>query len=231
MEFPLPPSNDIVLGPTEFSDILNGQIDNQGSYSFSKTWVSQEMKERDKFFDIVKNLERMNLVRRSPFLPTTLAGWYVHQLDSKEAEIKELQRKIALRIAAGVAKKHITDPSGTVVQPAFGGKTFGDNRTAVLAFESIWCPWSTGTAEKPEAPWPTRDEMEFEGDERVTSGFSRFPPLPRVVGNETVTWKCKANILGYAFDQVWTLPTAQNSEAVPDDEEMVVLVESDLLVE
>lgn len=220
-----------VGSPTETANLLSAQIDIFMSHTFSKTWVSEEMKERDRYFDTLQNLERMHLVPRSPFLPTTLATWYAYRLESKAAEIQEMKRKIALRAAAAKAKKRATDPSGGRILPIFGGKTFNDNRSAVLALESIWCPWSVGTAEKPEAPWPTRDEMEFEGDERVTSGFSRFPPLPRVVGNETVTWKCKANILGHPFDHIWTLPTAQNTEVIPDDEHMLGLVESQLLVE
>ncbi len=204
------------------------------SYSFSRTWVSDEMKERDKFFDTLENLERMTLVPRSPFLPTTLAEWYAHRLGLKEAEIKEENRKMALRITADAAKKKITDPNGRCIKPAFGDKAFGDNRSAVLAFESIWCLWSTATTEKPQAPWPTRNEMEFEGDERVTSGYNRFPPLPRVPGNETVNWKCKANIRAHGFDQVWTLSTAQSTDAVLDDEqklEMLELIGSELLIE
>lgn len=231
MESSSEPRSATAISPTETVDLLSAEVDIFMSYTFSKTWVSEEMKERDRFFDALQNLERMHLVRRSPFLPTTLAAWYVYRLDSKDAEIQAMQRKLALRVAAVEAKKRITDPSGGRVLPIFGGKAFNDNRSAVLAFESIWCPWSVGTAEKPEAPWPTRDEMEFEGDERVTSGFSRFPPLPRVLGNETVTWKCKANILGHPFDHIWTLPTAQNTEIVADDEQMFELVESELLVE
>lgn len=221
------PESANVLSPTETGNLLGTQVDIFMSYTFSKTWVSEEMKERDRFLDTLQNLERMHLVRRSPFVPTTMAAWYVYRLESKDAEIQAMQRKLALRVAAVEANKHITDPSCGRILPVFGGKAFNDNRGAVLAFESIWCPWSVGTAEKPEAPWPTRDEMEFEGDERVTSGFSRFPPLPRVLGNETVTWKCKANILGHPFDHIWTLPTAQSSEVVPDDERMVELVESE----
>ncbi len=231
MESNSEPPSATVVSPSELVDLLSTQVDIFTSYTFSKTWVSEEMKERDRFFDTLQHLERMHLVRRSPFLPTTLAAWYVYRIDSKDAEIKTTQRKLGLRVAALEVKKLIKDPSRGRIMPIFGGKAFSDNRSAVLAFESIWCPWAVGTAEKPEAPWPTRDEMEFEGDERVTSGFSRFPPLPRVVGNETVTWKCKANILGHPFDHIWTLATAQNTEIVPDDEQMFELVDSELLVE
>ena len=231
MEPPPQTPSTAVPSPTENFDLLNGQVDIFMSHTFSKTWVSDEMKERDRFCDTLRNLERMHLVRRSPFLPTTLAAWYVYRLESKEAEIKAMQRQLALRVAAVKAKKSIKDQSGGRILPIFGGENFNDNRGAVLAFESIWCPWSVGTAEKPEAPWPTRDEMEFEGDERVTSGFSRFPALPRVPGNETVTWKCKANILGHPFDHTWTLSTAQNTQVVPDDEHMLDLVGSELLIE
>jgi hypothetical protein len=73
--------------------------------------------------------------------------------------------------------------------------------------------------------------MEFEGDERVTSGYSRFPPLPRVPGNETVNWKCKAQIAAYPFDKVWTLSTAHDLEAIAEDERMTELLGNDLLNE
>lgn len=192
------------------------------------------MKERDNFFDTFRNLERMTLVPRSPFLPATLAEWYKYRVELKEAEIKAGNRKIVQKITADAATNKITDPKGRNISAALGGKTFDDNCGAVLCLDTIWCLWAAATEERPQAPWPTRSEMEFEGDERVTSGYNRFPPLPRVPGNETVNWKCKASIAAHPFDKVWSIPMAPNTEGASDEEdflEMLKLIGDELLVE
>lgn len=216
--------------PEDF-DMLDAQTDILISHTSSRTWVSDTMKERDIFLDIFKNLERMYLIPRSPFLPTTLGQWYVHRLGLIEEAKRAELRKIRLRIAANKAKKCAANPSSMSILPAFGGRSFSDNRSAVIAMNSIWSPWYTATAEKPEAAWPTRSEMEFEGDERMTSGFKRFPALARVPGNETVNWKCKGLIQWYDFDNPDPPPGVPYTEEISDDQQMLELVGSDLLAE
>lgn len=54
---------------------------------------------------------------------------------------------------------------------------------------------------KPIAPWPSRDEMKYEGDDRPTVRIQgRCMALPRVPSNETVTWQHRAMIIPRNLD-------------------------------
>ena len=175
----------------------------QMSYTSSKTWVAPKMAEQEKFDITRTNLERMEFIPRSPFVPRTMDEWLAHRIafaeDAKQDELKRLSDKQA---ASGPA---IIGGRVRVLLP-FCGKHFRDNRSAVLALKSTWTPWYEPTELYPQAPWPSLEEMKEEGDERNTSGFGRFPALPRVPGNETVVWKQKNVIVPYPFDGVWKLP-------------------------
>lgn len=66
---------------------------------------------------------------------------------------------------------------------------------------------------------------------RSMSGYSRFPPLPRVPENETVHWRKRALIKPYPFDTFGT-PNLGHIEGVPDTEdEMAFFVGQALLEE
>lgn len=67
-------------------------------------------------------------------------------------------------------------------------------------------------AERLDPLWPCAEEMKEEGDERNTSGFRRFPALPRVPGNDTVQYKLKAIQPFLPFDAIWKLPTRKSVE-------------------
>ncbi len=115
------------------------------------------------------------------------------------------------------------------IGPAFGGKIFDWSRGAVLSQKTIWSVWYQPPEDYPSAPWPSMEEMKEEGDERNTSGYKRFPALPRVPGNETVVWKQKAMIDPYPLDQVWELPTAESIKTPCVDETASELLGHDLL--
>ncbi|KAL8687092.1 MAG: hypothetical protein Q9224_005255 [Gallowayella concinna] len=72
--------------------------------------------------------------------------------------------------------------------------------------ETIWCPWDEATENHPQAPWPAKEEMREEGDERHTSQFGRFLALPRNPGNETVTYKQRSVVRQHHLDRVWDVP-------------------------
>ncbi|MCJ1297440.1 hypothetical protein MMC08_000226 [Hypocenomyce scalaris] len=196
------------------------------SYTNSKTWVAPEAAEKERWTVVLANLERMTLVPRSPFVPHDYSAWLAHRVAWLQCQSQanlvtaNLQAERKANIKAGLI-------SG--IGPAFGGKIFNDNRGAVLAVETIWCVRYQPTEIRPSAPWPSMEEMKEEGDERNTSGYKRFPALPRVPGNETVVWKQKAMIDSYPLDRVWELPTAGHLETPSVDEIITDFLGNDLL--
>ena len=67
-----------------------------------------------------------------------------------------------------------------------------DGQSTVLGRPTIWTAVHVGLNPYREtAPWPSADEWREEGDERYTSQFGRFMPVPRRNGNPTVNYKQK----------------------------------------
>lgn len=182
------------------------QVTSAMSYTNSKTWVAPEAAEKERWASVSVNLGRMTLIPKSPFVPQTFsawldhrAGWLQDQADEEMLVAANLQAERKANIRAGFVNG---------IGPAFGGRIFNWNRGAVLSQLTMWSVWYQPSQDNPWAPWPSMEEMKEEGDERNTSGFNRFPALPRVPGNETVVWKQKATIQPYPMDRVWELPTA-----------------------
>ena len=178
----------------------------------SNVWVNPEYSERDNWAKVQENLKRMNL-DRSPFVPHNYGEYLKHRADIAEAAAREQARKVALKTAE---KEQPQVP----IAPAMMGKKFGDNRGAVTSMETIWTPDWKPTEAHPQAKWPIPAEMKEEGDERHTSGFGRFPALPRVPGNETVGHKMRSLIVPYPLDRVAELqrPALENDVPEPVDE-------------
>lgn len=157
------------------------------------------------------NLKRMELIPRSPFVPHNFNEWIAHRRGRAEDATAEKAQKLADMEASSLPGRshgcHIK------IGRAFGGKCWNDGRSAVLALPTIWNSWYQPSEQRPQALWPCTEEMREEGDERKTSGFRRFPGLPRVPGNETVAWKQKNALPFLPFDGVWPLPTAESVAA------------------
>ncbi|KAL8741303.1 MAG: hypothetical protein Q9190_006076 [Brigantiaea leucoxantha] len=137
-----------------------------------------------------------NPKRSSPFIPHTFDEYLVH----KAEYLDDRKEKVRARFSGKLQ-----------IHPALGGRHFEDGRSAVLAQPTVWCQWYNATEEYPEAPWPSKEEMKEEGDERHTSQFGRFLALPRNPGNETVTYKQRTPVTQHCLDKIWTIPR-------PDDE-------------
>lgn len=184
------------------------------------------MVEQEKYATVMENLSRTEFIPRSPFVPTNMSEWLAHRVAFAEDTRRQEMRKLVNREASNGSGAG----TGRVrIGPAFGGKQFRDNRTPVLAIRSIWTPWYQPTEEHPQAPWPSPEEMKEEGDERNTSGFGRFPALPRVPGNETVAWKQKNMITPFPFDKVWELPKLEKEKEEEDTAAMEALIGESLL--
>lgn len=197
------------------------------SHTNSKTWVAPKAAEKERWESVSVNLERMMLIPRSPFVPQTFsawlahrAGWLQHQAEKESVVAANLKAEQKANFKAGIV-------SG--IGPAFSGRTFNWNRGAVLSQMTMWSHWYQPPEEHPCAPWPSMEEMKEEGDERFTSGYKRFPALPRVPGNETVVWKQKAMIEPYPMDRVWEVPTAESIVTPCLDKTAAELLGQDLL--
>ncbi|KAG8531128.1 uncharacterized protein KY384_004486 [Bacidia gigantensis] len=185
------------------------------------------MNERDKWDYVKRNLHKMELIHRSPYVPHTFQGW-MHFKSARAGDVlKEGNEKLARRqkdnryVLSGIEPVKIL--------PVMKGKTFNDGRSLVLAEKTIWSrPDKPSLLEYPTAPWPCKEEMREEGDERNTSRFGRFLGLPRHPGNETVNWKQKKHLLPLEFDNIWHLPDKESYERSREeiDDETRELMES-----
>lgn len=134
---------------------------------------------------VKKNIDHMRF-DRSPFVPTNIIEWLEHR-EALIQDGKKEQEEIMVQMQASRTKGY-GSRSLHLVYPAFGGKRFSDGRSGVLAEPSVWVHL-VGELKSTRVPWPSREELKEEGDERHTSGFGRFLPIPRVPGNETVAYK------------------------------------------
>lgn len=165
-----------------------------GGTGGSLTWVSDDTRERDSFRRMRLNVGHMS--PNSPFVPVDMNGWLTHRLEIVEDNMRKLNRAIFLR------RTEKASACNDNIRPALEGRRLGDFRSTVLAQKTIWRPDELNNPSRPQAPWPDSSERKHEGYQRVRSGYSRFPPLPRVPGNPTVNWKQRSPIAAYEFDQV-----------------------------
>ncbi|RHZ47915.1 uncharacterized protein CDV56_105628 [Aspergillus thermomutatus] len=192
------------------------------SYTSSKTWIEDMIKEFDRFVRISNN--SLFIAPKSPNVPQGYCEWLELRvfINQKAQDAESRRRTLRASQSASQAK--------TSIQP-FAGRTFRDSRSSVLAMETIWLPSTTFHLGRPVAPWPCSDELTSEGTLRSISGYSRFPPLPRVPGNETVNWRKRAPITPYPFD-TFGKPSLEHIAGAPDiDDEMAFFVGQALLEE
>lgn len=112
---------------------------------------------------------------------------------------------------------HTTTPGSAYT--AFSGKfscdtmetstTFNTNLSPVLCLPTVFTP-NYMLGKQFIAPWPSRSEMKYEGDERIATDklHSRFLGAPRVEGNETVNWQHRNVIEQYPLENYNHIPTA-----------------------
>ncbi|KAL8963523.1 MAG: hypothetical protein Q9183_005002 [Haloplaca sp. 2 TL-2023] len=197
----------------------------EATYSNSQTWVSPLTNAKDEWKRISHGLHALNLNHpdHSPFVPKEFPDYIKHKAEHLNDRKKEILRRFQQRQFASADQENIA--------PAFNGIEFNDNRSAVLGLESMWCPWYSPTKQHPEAPWPNKEEMREEGDERHTSQFGRFMALPRNPGNETVTYKQRSPVKQYFVDRVWEVPDPEDVGEEFEEEVMEELLGGKLMGE
>ena len=182
------------------------------SHTNSLTWIKPKNAVEEQWEKVNANLRKMELNTRSPFVPQSYTEYLAHLRGLREESvIKQKKRMEYLRRNLEI------DLEITKIHSAFGGRSFNDGNSGVLCLPTIWSTCRLITVQRPEAPWPCREEMKEEGDERNTSGFRRFPALPRVPGNVTVNWKQRSVLPQLPLDQVWLRPTAESLAETQSD--------------
>ena len=173
------------------------------AYTNSKTWISPQMAEQERWGIVSSNLRRMRF-DRSPFVPRQFSEWIRHRAQYTAIQTEQEKRRLA-HVAATRASG--LEAGKYAIIPAFGGSILSDGRSTVLGQLTVWSVWTESSGPRRPAPWPGKDELKEEGDERHTSDFTRFLPIPRVPGNETVVWKQKALVRAYYLDYVLPIGT------------------------
>lgn len=192
-----------------------------GSHTASKTWISDQAKEREAFARFRDSF--VHVAPNSPFVPRSWVEWLKHRLWLKEEAHRKELRRLKIREVEHAQPRQ-------PVSLALEGRAFNDSRSSVLAMESIWRPSAGFHRRWPSAPWPTIDELKYEGTYRSISGFCRFHPLPRVPGNTTAHWRNRPPLRPFPFDRVGS-PIRWGERPVGVDGRMMLLVGGSLLKE
>ncbi|MCJ1447020.1 MAG: hypothetical protein MMC23_007528 [Stictis urceolatum] len=160
---------------------------------------------------------------RSPFIPRTSQEYSRHEAEMTAEKAEQSRLKLEqVKTDEETARKQERQP-----RVPFVPGEYLHNRATGLAQESIWSPLWQPTEEHPLAPWPSLDEFKEEGDERHTSGFGRYLPIPRAPGNSTVAWKQKPFIEMYSLDQVHHVPRKYPLELRGDYEHVEPLYDNE----
>ncbi|MCJ1250652.1 hypothetical protein MMC30_007880 [Trapelia coarctata] len=187
------------------------------AHTNSKVWVSPREAAHDRWIAVKENLSRVRF-DRSPFVPQAFAEYVEHLATQAEDSAKEEKQRLA---DLEVLHTHAGPSLHPWIIP-FEGKKFSDNRSPVLAQPSVWSPWYEYTEVRPESPWPSPEEFKEEGDERHTSGFGRFLPVPRVKGNPTVAYKQKAYVIQNPLDFVNPVLCREPPPKFAQEEEYII---------
>ena len=172
-----------------------------GAYAPQEPWNQGGPLTRDSFEQGWARLQHMRF-DRSPAVPTTREEWMEHYDWMANFYAKE-QESCAKTAAIDEQFKQKYNLKSVL---CFNGKALGDGRSGVLGEKTIWTMHWAPESGHELCPWPTAAEYKEEGDERHTSGFGRFLPVPRVAGNPTVTYKQKSYQEPYRMDYVHPVP-------------------------
>ena len=188
------------------------------SHTFSLTWTSPEEKERERYSSVRTQLRLVS--PRSKFVPWTWPEWLTHRIAVVDVKKQQAENMIEQMIQARRDGVVTIGPSRLTA--------FTDARGGVLSMPTIWCVEHEQEG-RSTAPWPSLQELKWEGDDRAKTTFHRFPPLPREPGNETVAWHHLRILQMYEFDQVRSVPKAEDfawANAIKDDKPEHLLLSS-----
>lgn len=188
-------------------------------YDSKKAWISPETRENERYLTIMNSMRR--LFPKSEVAKMDKSLYLAH----REAVLKDERKRLEVSLAAKLEdRRHPPIPNPLKV------KDFQDCRGAILCQKTIWC---AGFRQKEElAPWPSNQEMRWEGDDRAKTGVGRFLPIPREQGSAAVAWHNLRALEPFEFDIVRKIPTLEDILLPVDeiDEDVIPsLLNSDLL--
>lgn len=211
------------------------------THSNSRTWTREAMTEKEKWLHLEKNMKHMRFLHSdldhafteklrkmehyilpepfSPFVPRTYSEYLGHRASVEATKAK----RAAFLEEQMILDKILKSKGQPRIESKFESRNFTDGRSAVLCLPTIWSKWYAPGADRPQAPWPSDDEMKEEGNQRNSSSFGRCLALPRVPANDTVAWKQRVQPIQSNLDEVNRLSDAiergrqQNSIKVASD--------------
>lgn len=196
------------------------------THSNSRTWTRVALTEKEKWFQLKKNLMNMRFLPSdldhpftlklkrmgiyippepsSPFVPRTFSEYLGHR-----AAVEAAKAKRAAFLEEQMNLNKIRKTKGQPrIESKFESRNFRDSRSTVLCLPTIWSQWYVPPADQPQAPWPSNEEMDEEGNQRNSSRFGRCLALPRVPANDTVAWKRRVQPISSDFDEINRLSDA-----------------------
>jgi hypothetical protein len=214
---------------------------NQAHGQTSQTWKSKETIKREEFEEILQSVQHFAPEqyksrakpgnRPAEIVPQTYEQYnlYLHEISLEQAK-----NQLALMEAKKLVK------SLPEVMPAFNGKSFQPNRSAVLSQNSIWSREVLPTYQHPTVAWPGREELHEDGEKRenvhAPTRCGRFPPALRHPETGTYMQQYPLDQVGPIRSQGPTPREAEDANNVFDfdasfEAEGVELLGSDLMKE
>ncbi|RYP69686.1 hypothetical protein DL771_005965 [Monosporascus sp. 5C6A] len=153
------------------------------SWTNSKTWMSDEEKERVRFNKIKVSMHHCSL-DKSPFVPRTLEEYLSHRRECSSCQQQLLIDKLKWTEMSAKAMRQLVRDGGNVeyLPPKVGFPkeiafiSAMDGLTPVTSRPSIW---TSRCLERAKIDWPTYLEYKAGGDERAKRGYDRRLPPPR----------------------------------------------------
>jgi hypothetical protein len=187
-----------------------------GSQQAERDAQEREVRQGALWKRVESNLKRMRF-DRSPFVPSTFEEYKAHfQGLQTERVLKEMYHPEREKLQPVVLdmdlvrhcglEQHI-DPE----QVALRRKNLCD----LTVFAKDWKP----TVDHPQAPWPCAQEFKEEGDERHTSGFGRYLPVPRAPVYGRINWKQNEYLEPYEMDKIHAVSKKFYDYLFPGDHE------------
>ncbi|RDA92962.1 hypothetical protein CP533_5512 [Ophiocordyceps camponoti-saundersi (nom. inval.)] len=150
------------------------------SWSRSKRWMSNEMKERVAFIKMTTNLRHMK-AEKSPFVPQSLTELAAFKAEVADANRKKLENAVGRRQAElQLRRQHVLQQgeaatwSDVQVGKLFRGKQFHDGKSPVFASDT--CFNELAGHSETRSDWPSLTELKGESDKRGENIPRRLPP-------------------------------------------------------
>lgn len=183
------------------------------SHTFSKTWLSDRVKEHNAFIKF--RLSCIRIAPKSCFIPQKLSEWIDHRLWTIENKMSLSQKRTS---ELGQGPK------------LFYGKKFEDNLSPVLAERTVW---TTIHPSRALDPWPNNVELKGKGEKGKNNwGLHCHIPLPSKPDHEAISWKHRT---AYTLDELVQFfffgMRPRDDEDKKDADYMAFLIGSELLKE